>query len=228
MVFVNDLDALAWAAMFAAILVSFAVTFLNVRDWRNHWTVDFGNRLPVLLYLGVALIVGACDSYSPDANAPRKTVQGVARFVTETNGKGGYSKYICVTDCERTGGYALKLHGRDATAVKTGYSYVFTYLERPIGNAVTGVSLRAIQASEPESGRTVYQLDLTNHPYQVAAYLCDLALLVCSGLIGKLLRNSQREHLESANSDEGGSDQNRKPPKGEGPISLGLESKDAR
>ena len=188
----NDLDGLAWAAMFAAIVVSCAVTFLNLRDRRNHWTVDFKERLPILLYLGVALVVGACDSYSPDANTPRRTIEGVARFVAETNGKGGYSEYVCVTDCEKTGGYSLKLHGRTATAVKIGSNYVFTYLEHPIGNAVTGISLRAIEITEPLSGKVLYQVDLTNHPYRIAAYLGGVGLLAFSGLIGALLKKQQR------------------------------------
>ena len=201
MAFVNDLDPVAWAATFAAIVVFCCVTFLNIRDWRNDWTVDFGKRLPIVLYLGIALIVGACESYSPDANAPRRTIEGSARFVAETNGKGGYSEYLCATSCEMTGGYALKLHGRAATAIRIGSPYVFTYLEHPVGNALSGISLRVIKVSDPDSGRVFYELDLTNHPYRIAAYLCNFALLVCSGLIGARLRDSQRRHGKSANSD---------------------------
>jgi hypothetical protein len=219
MTLVNDLDPLAWVAMFVAAMVFCSVTFLNVRDWRNQWRVDYGDRLPIVMYLGIAFIVGACYSYSPDANAPRKTIEGVARFVAETNGKGGYSEYICVATCEMTGGYALKLHGRAATAIKIGSRYVFTYLEHPVGNAFAGISLRVIEASEPDSGRTVYQVDLTNHPYRVAAYLCEIALLVCSGLIGAFL--SRRQKREDSGEEE--SDPKNRATRGDGPISLALE-----
>ena len=202
MAFVSDLDPLAWAAMFAAIIAFCSVTFLNFRDLRNHWKVDFGKRLPIVFYLGIAFIVGACDSYSPDAKAARKTIEGVARYVAESNGKGGYSEYICATSCGMTGGYALKLHGRAATAVRIGYPYVFTYLEHPTGNAFAGISLRVTKVSDPDHGRVVYQLDLTNHPYRVAAYLGDLALLVCSGFIGAFLRNRQRRLAGRGNPDD--------------------------
>lgn len=202
MAFVNDLDALAWAAFFAAIVVFCCVTFLNIRDWRNDWTVDFGHRLPVVFYLGIALIVGACNSYSPDAKAPRRTIEGITRFVAETNGKGGYSEYICATSCEMSGGYALKLHGRAAMAVTIGSRYLFTYLEHPVGNAVVGISLRVVEVVDPDSGRVVYQLDLTNHPYRIAAYLCDFALLVCSGFIGAFLKKSQLRHARRLDADE--------------------------
>ena len=202
MAFVNDLDPLAWAAMFAAVITFCSVTFLNLRDWRNHWTVDFGERLPIVFYLGIAFIVGACYSYSPDAKASRKTIEGVARFVAETNGKGGYSEYVCVTTCDMTGGYALKLHGRAATAIKIGSRYVFTYLEHPVGNAVVGISLRVIEVTDPDSDRVLYKVDLTNHPYRVAAYLCDFALLICSGVLGAFLRKSQQQHAVKTSSDE--------------------------
>jgi hypothetical protein len=204
MAFVNDLDPLSWVAMFAAVIVFCFVTFLNFRDWQNDWTVDFDKRIPIAFYLGIACIVGACASYSPDGNAPRKTIEGTARFVAETNGKGGYSEYICATSCELTGGYALKLHGRAATAIKIGSSYVFTYLEHPAGNAVMGISLRVIKVSDPDSDRTVYELDLTNHPYRIAAYLCDFALLVCSVVVGALLRNRRPSHAGRVGADEEG------------------------
>lgn len=226
MTFLNDLDPVAWVALFAAIIVFGSVTFLNFRDWRNHWPVDFGARLPIVLYLGIAFIVGACDSYSPNANARRKTIEGVTRFVAETNGKGGYSEYVCATNCEMTGGYALKLHGRDATAVKIGSRYVFRYLEKPVGNAVTGISLRVVEVAEPDSRRTIYKVDLTNHPYRVAAYLFELVLLVCSGLIGVMLRRSQREHTKTDDLDAEDSDQMQRARIADTSISLGLESRD--
>lgn len=201
MAFVNDLDPVAWAAMSLAILAFCSVTFLNFRDWRNDWTVDFGARLPVVFYLCVAFTVGACYSYSPDAKAPRRKIEGVGRFVAETTGKDGYNEYVCASSCAATGGYALKLHGRAATAIKIGSRYVFTYLEHPKGNAVAGTWLRVTEVSDPESGRVVYRIDLTNHPYRIATYLFSIALLVCSGLIGAALRNKQSLRAGDVTSD---------------------------
>lgn len=201
MTFVNDLDPLAWVAMFAAVIVFCSVTFLNFRDWQNGWTVDFDKRIPIASYLGIACIVGACYSYSPDAKAPRKTIEGTARFVAETNGKDGYNEYICATSCEMTGGYALKLHGKAATAIRIGSSYVFTYLDHPIGNAFMGISLRVVRVSDPDSNQPVYEVDLTNHPYRIAAYLCDFTLMVCSGVIGAMLRNRKRSYGEKVGAD---------------------------
>lgn len=225
MAIINDLDPLAWVAMVVAVIVFCSVTFLNFRDWRNEWTVDFGARLPIVLYLGIAFIAGACDSYSPDANARRKTIEGVARFVAESDGKGGYSEFICATSCEMTGGYALKLHGRAAKAVKIGSRYVFTYLEHPIGNSFAGISLRVVQVSEPDSGRKIYEVNLTNHPYRLATYLCDLALLVCSGLIGAQLRRRQRRRTNPDVSDGQSAEREQRVRRGDAPISLGLDSR---
>jgi hypothetical protein len=225
MTFLNDLDALAWVAMFVAILVFCSVTFLNVRDWRNHWKVDFEARLPIILYLGVAFIVGAFNSYSPNANAPRKTVEGVARFVGEVSGKGGYTEYICATSCQLTGGYALRLHGKAAGPVRIGSRYVFTYLEHPVGNAVFGISLQVTEVSEPDSGRVLYKMDLTNHPFRIAAYLLDFALLICSGFLGAILSRARRGVEATASSEE--PDESEVDRTRDGPISLGLESKDA-
>jgi hypothetical protein len=225
MTFLSDLDPLAWVAMFAAILVFCSVTFLNFRDWRNHWKVDFEARIPIILYLGIAFIVGAFNSYSPNANAPRKTVEGVARFVSEVNGKGGYTEYICATRCQLTGGYALRLHGKAAGPVRIGSGYVFTYLQHPVGNAVFGISLQVIEVSEPDSDRVLYKMDLTNHPFRIAAYLLDFALLVCSGFLGAILSRNRRGAEATASSEE--PDESEVDTTRDRPISLGLESKDA-
>ncbi len=147
----------------------------------------------------------------------------MARFVGEASGKGGYDKYICATSCELTGGYALDLHGEAAGIPHIGSNYVFTYLEHPVGNAFSGVSLRVIAISEPDSGRVLYALDLTNHPYRIAAYLLDTALLISAGLLGGLLNRSQH-HGRSEESTS--NDEEEEKPKGTGPISLGLESRD--
>lgn len=226
MTFLSDLDPLAWVATFVAILVFCSVTFLNLRDWRNHWTVDFEARIPIIVYLGIALIVGAFNSYSPNANAPRKTVEGVARFVDEVSGKGGYTEYICATSCELTGGYALRLHGKAAGPVRIGSRYVFTYLQRPVGNAVFGISLQVIEVSEPDSGRVLYKMDLTNHPFRIAVYLLDFALLVCAGFLGAILKRTRCRGAEATGSNDE-PDEREVKTRGDGAISLGLESKDA-
>ena len=223
MSFLNDLDPMSWIATFAAIVVCCAVTFLNLRDWRNQWKVDFEGRIPIIMFFGVALIVGAFSSYSPNANAPRKSVEGVARFVGKASGRRRFDEYICATSCQLTGGYALDLRDEAANIPHMGSNYVFTYLEHPVGNAFTGVSLRVIAISEPDSGPVLYKLDLTNHPYRIAAYLLDTALLISAGLLGGLLNRSQHHgHSEESTSNE----EEEEEPRGSGPISLGLESRD--
>jgi len=224
MTFLNDLDALAWAATIVALVVCCSVTFLNIRDWRNHWKIEPDGRATLIMLLGIAFIVGALNSYSPNANAPRKTVEGIARFVAESHSRHSYNKYICATSCQLTGGYALDLRDNASHFVHIGSSYVFTYLEKPVGGALSGVSLRVIAISEPDSGRVLYALDLTNHPYRIAAYLLDTALLVSAGLLGGLLNRSQHHgYSEESTSNE----EEKGEPRGSGPISLGLESRDA-
>jgi len=225
MAILNDLDALAWAATIVALVVCCSVAFLNFRDWRNHWKIEPDGRATLIMFLGIAFIVGAFSSYSPDANAPRKTVAGIARFVAEVHGRHNYDKYICATSCQLTGGYALDLRNNASDFVHIGSSYVFTYLEKPVGGAFSGVSLRVIAISEPDSGRVLYARDLTNHPYRIAVYLLDTVLLVSAGLLGGLLNRSQHHgHSEESTSNE----EEEEEPRGSGPISLGLESKDAR
>jgi hypothetical protein len=225
MAFLNDLDALSWAATIVALLVSCLVTFVNFQDWRDHQKIEFDGRAILVMFLGMAFIVGAFRSYSPNANAPRKTVKGIARFVGVSNSRSAHYEYICATSCELTGGYALALRDEAARIPHIGSSYAFTYLEHPVGNAFTGVSLRVIAIAEPDSGQVLYALDLTNHPYRIATYLLDTVLLVSAGLLGGLLNRSQHHgHSEESTSNE----EEEEEPRGSGPISLGLESKDAR
>lgn len=224
MAFLNDLDLLAWAAVFAAIVVSCFVTIANLQDWRNHVKVEVDGRATLIMFFGIAFLVGAISSYSPNANAPRKTVEGVARFVAAANGRHQYDKYICASSCQLTGGYALDLRDQASNYVRIGSNYVFTYLEKPAGGAFSGISLRVIAIAEPDSGRVLYALDLTNHPYRIAAYLLDLSLVVCSGLVGGLVNRSlRRKHPQSA-SDEKESEEDENETTGDGPISLGLDS----
>ena len=225
MAFLNDLDALAWAATIVALVVCCLLTFVNIQDWRDNQKIEIDDdRLVFIIVLGAALIVGAFSSYSPKASAPRKTVEGIARLVAEVKGK-TYHKYICATSCQSTGGYALDLRSDASDFVHIGSSYVFTYFEKPVGGAFSGVSLRVIAISEPDSGRVLYALDLSNHPYRIALYLLDTALLVSAGLIGGLLNRSQR-HRHSAESTSEDEEEEEEEPRGSGPISLGLESKD--
>jgi hypothetical protein len=225
MAFLNDLDALAWAATIVALVVCCLVTFVNFQDWRDHQKIDvYDGRATLITFFAMVFIVGAFSSYSPNANAPRTTVEGMARFVGKTSGKGGYYEYICATSCELTGGYALALHDEAAGVAHIGSSYSFTYLERPVGNAFTGISLRVIAISEPGSGRVLYAVDLTNHPYRIALYLLDTALLVSAGLLGGLLNRSQHHGRSEESTSH---DEEEEEPRGSGPISLGLESKDA-
>jgi hypothetical protein len=222
MAFLNDLDAFALAATLTAIVVSGTVTFLNFRDWQNHWKIEVDGRATLIMFFGIAFLVGAIGSYSPNANAPRKTVEGVAHLVAEVKGK-TYHKFICATSCQLTGGYALDLRSDASDFVHIGSSYVFTYFEKPVGGALSGVSLRVIAISEPDSGRVLYALDLTNHPYRIALYLLDTALLISASLLGGLLNRTRRlAHAEERSGDE----EEEEGPRGSGPISLGLESKD--
>lgn len=228
MPFVNDLDALTWAATFAAIVVCCFVTIANLQDWRNHLKIEVDGRATLITLFGVATLVGAISSYSPNANAPRKTVEGTARFVAESHGKHSYNEYICATSCQLTGGYALDLRDEASHYVRIGSRYVFTYLEKPVGGAFSGISLRVIAISEAVSGRELYKLDLTNHPYRIAAYLFDAALLACSGLLGGLL-NSNR-HYEESDKNDSDDDQQKEGEEQAAesePISLGLDSRDA-
>jgi len=223
MAFLNDLDALAWAATIVAILVWCLVTFVNFQDWLDHRKIDvFDGRATLITFFAMAFIFGAFSSYSPNANAPRKTVEGVARFVAEVKGK-TYHKYICATSCQWTGGYALDLRSDASDFVHIGSSYVFTYFEKPVGGAFSGVSLRVIAISEPDTGRVLYALDLTNHPYRIALYLLDTALLISASLLGALLNRTRRfARAEERRGDE----KEEEEPRGSGPISMGLESKD--
>jgi hypothetical protein len=98
----------------------------------------------------------------------------------QSNSTTEHYEYIYATSCQQTGGYALALRDEAARIphlARTTYS-------RPLGNAFTGISLRVIAISEPDSGRVLSALDLANHTYRIAIYLLDIALLVFSGLLG--------------------------------------------
>jgi hypothetical protein len=156
-------------------------------------------------------------------------VEGVARFVAEAHGRHQYDKYICAGSCQLTGGYALDLRDKASNYVRMGSSYVFTYLEKPVGGALSGISLRVIAISEVGSGRELYKLDLTNHPYRIVAYLLDLSLMVGSGLLGGLLNHSRHyEDSEQNSSDDDEEGVDKVQAEELEPISLGLDSRDGR
>ena len=229
MAFVNDLDALAWVATFVAIVVCGSVTFLDLRDWQNHWKIEVDGRATLIVLLGALFLVGAIISYSPNATAPRRTVEGIARFVAKAQGKGSFTEFICATSCEQTGGYALALHDEAANVAHIGSSYKFTYLEHPVGGVFTGISLRVVAISAQDSSQVLYAVDLTNHPYRIAVYLLDLALMVCAGFLGRVLNRRQRHsHPGESGSDESDPEEHRAEASGSGSIRLGLESEDTR
>jgi len=223
MAFVNDLDFLSLVATVAAVAASAFVTILTLRDWRNGWDLEFEGAFPFAVMLGLLFLAGASNSYSPNEYAPRKTVEGVARFVGEHRGKSSYSKYICATSCQLTGGYALALDRRAARLARIGSIYDFTYLDEPMGGA--GSSLKVIRVALPGSAEALYSLDLTNHPYRIAIYLFDLTLMLCTILLLFILDSKpRRKSSEEFRSD---SDEESEP-RGDSPITLHLETKEPR
>ena len=192
MAFLNDLDAMAWAAAIVAFLVFLCSIFLSYQDWRNNCRVEVATRAAILWMPVLLFLIGALLSYSSKANAPRKSVEGVARYVGERHGKGSYTVFICATSCQLTGGYSLALHDHPSRAVTIGSDYRFTYLAHPVGSVYTGTWLTVIDAVDPESGEVVYSLDIANHPYRIIAYMLDAMLMVLAVLFAHWLRGKQR------------------------------------
>ena len=206
MPFLNDLDAMAWAAAVVAMLVFLCSTFLSYQDYRNECRVEVAKRVALLWMPVLLLLIGALTSYSSKVNAPRKSVEGVARYVGESHSRSFDGIFLCATSCQLTGGYSLALYGRGARAVKMGSDYRFNYLEHPIGSTYTGTWLQVITVADPESGRIVYALDISNHPYRVIAYLLDAMLMVMAVLFAWWLRGRQRgrrgEEQDSSDEEE--------------------------
>ena len=224
MTFLNDLDAMAWAASVVALLVFVCSTFLCYQDYRNECRVEVAKRAAILWMPVLLLLIGALSSYSSKATAPRKSVEGVARYVGESHSRSFDGIFACATSCQLTGGYSLALYGRAARAVKVGSDYRFTYLEHPIGSTYTGTWLQVVTVADPESGRIVYALDIANHPYRVLAYLLDAMLIVLAVLFAGWLRQKQRgrkgEEQDSGEQEEGSSQKARDE---RIPSSLGLD-----
>ena len=143
MAFLNDLDAFAWAATILALVVGCLLTFANFQDWRDHQKIEIDDdRLVFIIVLGTAFIVGAFSSYSPNANAPRKTVEGIARFVAEVRGRNSYHKYICATSCQ----LRVAMHWISATMPQT-----LSTLDRATSSP-TSKNLWAVLSPEFHSG----------------------------------------------------------------------------
>ncbi len=148
-------------------------------------------------------LFGAITAYSPNENAPRKTVEGIVHFVGKKQGRSSFTEFICATSCDLTGGYALALDENASRVTNVGSNYLFTYLERPTGDLYVGMSLQVIAISEVDSGRVLYAFDLTNHPYRIAVYLLDIVMLGFTGLLAGLLKRSQlRERSEESTSND--------------------------
>jgi hypothetical protein len=203
----NDLDPWCWAAAIVAFVVASSITFLNVRDWHDHSKIEVEGQIQLAVWLGIAFIFGAVSSYSPHARSPRKTVDGVVQFVGQLRGKNSYTEFICATSCQLTGGYALALDSQAAHVARIGSSYRFTYLEHPQGNAFSGVSLEVIQIIEPDSGRKLYALDLTNHPYRIVAYLFDVVLMFLASFIAVRMMRAQRGRSDEGDAAEASEDE---------------------
>jgi hypothetical protein len=223
MAFLNDLDGVAWIATFAAMVVCGWVTFLNLRDRRNDWKPEKSGEPSLTGLLGVFCLVGAALSFSPNANAPRKSIEGIVHLVAKVDGK-SFTEYICATSCQLTGGYALALDGRAARVVRIGSTYRFTYLEHPSGNVYSGTSLRVVAIFDNQSGNVLYARDLTNHPFRIAVYLLD-ALLLFGALALPFALQHKASHSNSEDENSGDEDP---PPDSPIPISLGLDSNDKR
>ncbi len=198
MAFVNDLDLLSGAATVAALLATCFVTYLVLRDWRNGWKIEFEAPARLIGILGMLCIIGAANSYSPDQDAPRKTIEGRVSFVAKRQGRHTFTEFICAPDCQLTGGYALALDRRAARVARIGSVYDFTYLEKPTGNALAGTSLKVIRVAVPGSAEALYAIDLTNHPYRIVAYCFDLVLLLCPFALALYFTKAQDHRRISA------------------------------
>jgi hypothetical protein len=219
MTFFSDLDAPALIAIVVAVVVSLSVSFLYFRDWENHWTIDEEAPGTLIVFLIAVFLVGAGASYSPNEHAPRKTVEGVARFVAVQHGRHTTTVFICATSCVQTGGYALALNEHAAAVTSMASNYRFTYLAHPTGNTFTGTSLKVVGVSDPDSGQLLYAMDLTNHPYRILAYSCDAALLIFTVFLASYLtRNPRRE--------DSGGERSHESPEQSDSISLKLDSRD--
>ena len=54
MAFLNDLDALVWAAIIVAFVVWCLVTFMNFQDWRDHQKIDnFDGRATLVTFFAM-------------------------------------------------------------------------------------------------------------------------------------------------------------------------------
>ena len=186
------MNVIAWAATIAAAIVFCVFTFISIREWLNNWATDVDMRAPIIGFLGAGLIAGAASSYVPKADAPQKEIEGVARFVHLSQGKGSSTEFICAPNCQLTGGYALGLDDDAQRAVKIDSNYRFSYVEKPSGNAFTGVWLTVVKVVDPSTGQVLYSV--TNHPYRALMYVLDFVLIVIATIMPLFLpRRKTRE-----------------------------------
>ncbi len=158
---------------------------------------------------------------------PARRVEGIARFVGEANGRNRLQRvHLCHQLSMRRADMPWISAMRPLNIAHMGSSYAFTYLEQPVGNAFTGVSLRVIAISEPDSGpialragsdqsslpnrRSIFS---TPHCWSAPVFLADSSIAVS-------ITDMQKRALI-------GSRRKKRSRKGAGPISLGLESKEA-
>ena len=228
MAFLNDLNLLSIAATVITVVICGCVLFLDFRDWLNRrrfaGQFDGEKQCVYLCFLSLACLVGAVDAFSPHANVPRKTVSGQYRVVQHSSGRGGSTDFICVIDCNRTGGYTLALDDDAQAALwkrPTGERYEFEYLGGAAGNSFTGYSLRVIGIQEAETGTQLYKVDLDRHWGRVFVYLVDFLLLIGSGVLCVRL---ERPETKRGRDDE--KDDPEPEPEGRLITSMGLSADD--
>jgi hypothetical protein len=210
----NDLNALTLAMTVAALVIGGAVIFLNIRDRLNHWPIEPSVPRLAVWYLAAFCLAGAVSAYSPSANLPRKTAVGGFRIVGVNHSRGGDKEFICIDDCSPTGGYALSVSTQAARVLDRGPAgarYWFIYLDHADGNALTGVSKRLVGISNPDTGESLYRVDLSRHALRMAVFLGDAALLIFAGCMTIFL--ARRPKKEDSESEEESEDSPRHPAK---------------
>lgn len=176
----SDLDGWNWLATAATLIVCVFVLSYALWAKKNDETIDLGGPLGVCFFLAILCVIGAFASYSRFGDVPRKTAEGSARIVHIAQGR-TFHEYICADSCRSSGGYTLQLDSTATRAIErypAATRFRFTYPDKPKGGALTGVSLVVENIEEAESGTTIYEQDLRNHPLRIAVYLADLALLI--------------------------------------------------
>lgn len=202
----SDLNGACWLATVATLVLCACIFALVLWNRRNGWAVDLGAPFAACLVLGFLCLAGAFGSYSRYDGVSRKTVAGVVHIVHITRGRHSWTEYICADTCQASGGYALSLDWSAAEAIDRypkGTRFRFTYPDQPKGGVVNGVSLVVESIAEADSGAVIYQKDLLNHPFRIAFYLADLALIILTLYISiQMSAGSDRPRSESHDDSE--------------------------